>query len=113
MMKQIKSAILALFMFFVTHSLCLLYSFFAVVYLFVQYLKYDPKFWNPKVRTQPPACLSNPEFGTHNYIQANVSTEFIFFSFQIRKFFSIKKEKYSRFNYTFRVCISIQNTWLI
>ncbi|XP_037027686.1 epoxide hydrolase 4-like [Bradysia coprophila] len=71
MIKQISTLILAPFMFFVTKSLCLFYSSLAVVYLVIKFLKYDPKFWNPKVRTHPPACLSNPEFGTHNYIRVN------------------------------------------
>ncbi len=70
---MIKLVISATLMFVTTYTLCLFYSFLSVIYLIVKYLKYDPKFWIPKERKQPPACLSNPEFGNHNYIRANVS----------------------------------------
>jgi len=71
MIEQIIILLLTPFIYFFTQSLCLFYSSLAVIYLFIKFLIYDSKFWNPKVRNNPPACLSNPEFGSHNYIRAN------------------------------------------
>lgn len=70
-MRKISTVILAPLMFFVTQSLCLFYTFCAVVFLAVKFVKYDSKFWNRKERTNPPACLSDPSFGTHDYIRVN------------------------------------------
>lgn len=75
MLKPLKTVILAPLLFFVTYSLCLFYSSLVVLYLGVSFLtKYHTKFWIPKVRKNPPACLSNPEFGEHKYIRVNVSS---------------------------------------
>lgn len=71
---MLKEAVFAPLMFIVTYSLCLFYSFLSVLYLGIRFLtKYHTKFWIPKVRKNPPACLSNPEFGDHKYIRVNVS----------------------------------------
>lgn len=74
MLKEVKLVVLAPLMFFVTYSLCLFYSFLSVLYLAISFVtKYNSKFWVPKVRKNPPACLSNPAFGDHKYIRVNVS----------------------------------------
>lgn len=77
MLKDLKLLVLAPLMFFVTYSLCLFYSFLSVLYLGISFLtKYNTKFWIPKVRKNPPPCLSNPALGDHKYIRVNVSAKF-------------------------------------
>lgn len=79
MLKNLKIVILAPLMFIVAYSLCLFYSFLSVLYVGVSFVtKYNTKFWIPKVRKHPPACLSNTEFGEHKYIRVNVSAKNIF-----------------------------------
>jgi len=64
--------ILAPIFFVVTYVLCLFFSFSTVLYLGVSFLtKYHTKFWIPKVRTSPPACLTDTEYGEHKYIRVN------------------------------------------
>jgi len=72
MLKQLKMLILAPLVLFVTYGLCLFYSFMSVLYLGVLFLtKYHTKFWIPKLRTTPPTCLTNAEYGEHKYIRVN------------------------------------------
>lgn len=81
-MPKLKLLIPATLMLITTYVLCLFYSSLSIIYLLVKYIQNDPKFWIPKLRKEPPACLSNPEFGTHKYIQLNVSN----LSFDIQHF---------------------------
>jgi len=72
MLKKLKILILAPLMLIVTYSLCLFYSFMSILYLGVIFVtKYHTKFWIPKVRTSPPACLTSTEYGEHKYIRVN------------------------------------------
>lgn len=63
----------------VVWALCLVYSAFAAFRLFLLYVtKFPSKPWKPKDRPNPPACLSDPIYGTHKYAKVNVSVYFYF-----------------------------------
>lgn len=55
-------------------SLSIAFSLMSAVHLLIVYItKFSSQPWKPKDRPNPPACLSDPKYGTHKFFQANVS----------------------------------------
>jgi len=72
MLARLKILILSPIVLFVAYSLCMFYSSMMVLYLGLMFLtQFHTKFWIPKVRTSPPTCLTNSEYGEHKYIGVN------------------------------------------
>lgn len=55
-------------------SLCMTFSALSVVQLLVIYIKkFSTQPWKPKERPQAPACLTDPKYGVHEFVELNVS----------------------------------------
>jgi len=64
--------LLAPILFLIAYLLCLLFSFLSILQLGAKFVtEFHTKFWVQKVRTSPPECLSNAEYGEHKYIRVN------------------------------------------
>lgn len=63
-------------------SLCIFYSALAAFQLIILYItKFSTQPWKPKERTNPPACLSDPKYGVHQFAEVNVSVSEILENF--------------------------------
>lgn len=50
------------------------FSALSVVQLLVIYIKkFSTQPWKPKERPQAPACLTDPKYGVHEFVELNVS----------------------------------------
>lgn len=60
--------------FLVSNALTVYYSVITLISFAIAYLTNPFKNpWELKLRLMPPACLSDPKYGVHKYVKANVS----------------------------------------